>query len=414
MIFSLRLALRFFLGKKKDGFISFISFFSLLGITIGVAALIVVMSVMNGFREELTSNILGLHSDMIISARSHDGRMSNYQEIVTKLKTLPYVKSSSPAILGQGLVTGPRESVGAVVKGLKVSDLNKKREIVDHIISGSLQNFTDKSSIIIGQELAFKLGVRPGDFIKIMRPKGVAGPFGSMPQVKDFEVIATFNSGMYDFDTSTVIMNLETAQSYFMMGDSANAIEVYTLNPMKANKFANFIRAELGEDYVYTTWLMLHSQFLKALDIERVAMFVILSLIVLVAAFNIISSLFMLVKEKNREIAILRTIGMSKTSITQIFIICGSITGILGTFLGAFLGVSIASNIEGIRKFVESVLGFEVFSAAIYFLYQLPSKTNPSDVFFVVMLALALSFLATIYPAVKASNIDPIKILRNE
>jgi lipoprotein-releasing system permease protein len=325
----IKVAFRYFKAKKNEKFISVISGFSLMGVTIGVAALIIVMSVMNGFHHELTKNIIGLNGDVTITPISRS--ISDYNEIREKLASNDYIKHICPSIIGQALAIGKRVNSGVIIKGIDLSDLNHKNEILQNVNSGSFANFSGKNVVAIGNELAYKLGVRVGTKIKLISSNFIATAVGSMPRSKEFTVIATFTSGMYDYDSATILMPLVAAQNFLSFADDINLIEVSTVQPHNAEIFAGKIQYLLGSELRVMSWQTSHLQFLNALAVERVAMFTILSLIIMVAAFNIVSSLFMLVKDKTSDIAILRTIGASTKQIMLIFICNGMFVGLLGT-----------------------------------------------------------------------------------
>jgi lipoprotein-releasing system permease protein len=408
--FATRVAMRYFLAKKNEVLVSFIARFSMLGVMLGVAALIVVMAVMNGFHIELTRGIIGLNSDITIS--SHTSFIDHPRDVFKVVQEFDFVKRSSGLAVGQALASGPRSSSGVIVKGIDIKDLKHKTQIISNIISGDLVNFTGKNHVAIGSQLAANLGLRTGDTVKLVSPNFISSAFGSIPRSKDFTIIAVFTSGMYDFDSATVLMPLEGSLAFFALQD-INVIEVYTKNHENATHLASLIHKALPLLRI-SSWQTAHEQFLSALKIERITMFTILSLIIVVAAFNIISSLFMLVKDKTKDIAILRTIGASKGDIMTIFIINGLLIGLIGTVMGMILGISFASNIDTIRQFLQGITGVQIFEPAIYFLSNLPSKIVFSDIITVCSMSLGLCFLATIYPSYKAANLDPVEAMRYE
>ncbi len=405
-----KVAFKYFWAKKNETLVSFISGFSMLGVTIGVAALIVVIAVMKGFHIELSQNIIGLNSD--ISIVSIEKSIEDYDDVVAKARSMNFVKYANPVVRGQSLASGPRTSAGVLVKGLALKDLEHKKQIVSNIVAGSLDDFELKGNIVIGSELAANLGVSIGDHVRLISPNIISTAFGSMPRSKDFKVLAIFSSGMMEFDSSVVITNLHSAITFLGI-EGPNLIEVYTSSPENSMHFVPLIAKEIP-DLRIVNWQTTHAQFLKALEIERVTMFIILSLIIVVAAFNIISSLFMLVKDKTKDIAILRTMGASRRDIMMIFILNGGIVGIIGTTLGVLLGVSFATNIESIKLFLESLFDVTIFDSAIYLLSHLPSKVLVSDVLSVSAMSLFICIAATIYPAYKAAKLDPVEAMRYE
>ncbi len=410
--FSYRIAIKYFLAKKNETLVSFISGFSMLGVMIGVASLIVVMSVMNGFHLELTKNILGLNSDIVI--RPYDSYFSTADELLVKIRKFPFVKQVNSVVDGQALAIGSRASSGVVIRGMSVQDLKLKSQIVDNIILGDLTEFSKNNKLILGNELAKILGVRVGDEVKLVSPNTITSVLGILPRVKDFEVAAIFNSNLYDYDAAVIIMNINSAASFLSLAGKVNMFEVYSINPDMALSFAIEIQSKLERHAMVSSWQSSHDQILNALKVERVAMFTILSLIIVVACFNIISSLFMLVKDKTRDIAILRTIGASKYDIMLIFMINGLIIGIIGTYLGLILGLGFAFNIDSIRHFLEDMVGVKIFEPAVYLLSNLPSRIIWLDIVKIVSFSLGTSLIATIYPAYKAATINPVEAMRYE
>ncbi|WP_341758196.1 lipoprotein-releasing ABC transporter permease subunit [Candidatus Tisiphia endosymbiont of Ditula angustiorana] len=410
--FILKVAVRYFRAKKNERFVSIIAGFSLMGVTIGVAALIVVMSVMNGFHYELTKNIIGLNGDISITPVSRF--IANYDEINKKLISQNYIKHISPSIVGQALALGKRMNSGAIIKGIDLTELKYKNQILQNVNTGDFTDFFGKDVVAIGNELAHNLGVQAGAKIKLISPNSISTAFGSMPRSKEFRVVATFTSGMYDYDSATILMPLIAAQNFLSFKEVINLVEIITIEPSNAGIYAWEIQNLLGSKLRVTSWQKSHLQFLNALAVERIAMFTILSLIIMVAAFNIVSSLFMLVKDKTSDIAVLRTIGASTRQIMLIFICNGMFIGLLGTILGIILGTSFAYNIQSIRNILEKVTGTKIFEAAIYFLYTLPSEVRLEDVILVSTISIVLCFCATIYPSYKAAKLNPVDALRYE
>ncbi|WP_342268188.1 lipoprotein-releasing ABC transporter permease subunit [Candidatus Tisiphia endosymbiont of Empis tessellata] len=410
--FILKVAVRYFRAKKNERFVSIIAGVSLMGVTIGVAALIVVMSVMNGFHYELTKNIIGLNGDISITPVSRS--IANYDEINKKLISQNYIKHISPSIVGQALALGKRMNSGAIIKGIDLTELKYKNQILQNVNTGDFTDFFGTDVVAVGNELASNLGVQAGTKIKLISPNSISTAFGSMPISKEFRVVATFTSGMYDYDSATILMPLIAAQNFLSFKEVINLIEVITIEPSNAGIYAWEIQNLLGSKLRVTSWQKSHLQFLNALAVERIAMFTILSLIIMVAAFNIVSSLFMLVKDKTSDIAVLRTIGASTRQIMLIFICNGMFIGLLGTILGIILGTSFAYNIQSIRNILEKVTGTKIFEAAIYFLYTLPSEVRLEDVILVSTISIVLCFCATIYPSYKAAKLNPVDALRYE
>ncbi len=405
-------SLRYFSAKKNEKFVSIISGISLAGIMIGVAALIIVMSVMNGFHIELTSNIIGLNGD--ISVTPMGKVIENYDELIQKTRNHKFVKKVTPLVVGQALALGAGTNSGVIIKGINAVDLKTKGEILGNVLEGSFSDYDGANVVAVGSELARVLGISAGSKVKLIAPSLLPTAFGSMPRAKDFTVVAIFTSGRYDYDAAVMLMPVAAAQIFLSMGQGINLLEINTDNQEKAKQYAQTLQKEFGFSVQAKSWMQDNQQFLSALEVERVAMFVILLLIILVAAFNIVSSLFMVVKDKTKDIAILKTIGASTKQIMLIFIFNGMMIGAIGTFLGVMFGLLFSYNIENIRQFLEKLSGARIFDPAIYFLYSLPSVVRISDVVSITSIALVLSFLATIYPAYKASALSPIEAMRYE
>ncbi len=409
--FEWMMAMRYLRARRQEGFISVIAWFSLLGIALGVATLIIVMSVMNGFREELLNRILGINGHLSIYGQSE--QLTDFDDIADKIRGLEGVTDVSPIIEGQVMVSASKEASGAVVRGFRPDDLKGRAIVADNIKGGSLDHF-DKDSVVIGTRLARKLGVGVGHNITLISPKGNITAFGTVPRMKKYRVAATFEIGMYEYDVGFVFMQLSAAQTYFKMPGAVSNLEVSVIHPDKAMEIGRQVVPLSERSLRVHDWQRANASFFNAIQVERNVMFLILTLIILVAAFNIISSMIMLVKDKGRDIAILRTMGASKGTIMRIFFISGASVGIIGTFAGFALGLSFANNIEAIRQWIQGLTGTELFAAEIYFLSQLPAVVDTAEVIAVVLMGLGLSFLATLYPSWRAARIDPAEALRYE
>lgn len=411
--FVLRLAYRYFSAKKSIKLVSFISGFSLMGVMLGVAALIVVMSVMEGFHIELTSNIISLGGDINIASNSST-RITNYSSLASEIEKVEGVQSVVPQIQSKALAISGSNSYGVMVRGMDIKGILTKSQIINHQLLGDISQVENTYNIAIGNELAQNLGARLGDDIILICPSTVSTMLGNLPRKKTFKLVSIFSSGMFDYDSATIIMSLASAQKLFSLNNAVNYIEIYTDDANNPENFTSKIQRIVGPELYVNSWKDNNGPFLNALKIERVAMFTILSLIIIVAAFNIISSQFMLVNEKRKDIAILKTMGATPRQILLIFITNGSFIGILGTSLGALLGIGFASNIESIRNFLQKITNSNIFDAAIYYLYHLPAKIIPGDILMISLMSVLLCIVATIYPAYKAASIDPSEALRNE
>ena len=410
--FEWMVALRYLRARRQEGFISVIAWFSLMGIALGVATLIIVMSVMNGFREELLTRILGLNGHLSVYGQAN--AMANFDDLAKEIRTIKGVVSVTPMIEGQVMVTSRGVAQGGVVRALRPKDLAKRNIISSNIKKGSLANFRGKNSIVMGERLAQKLGVRIGGQVTLISPKGTVTAFGSVPRLKAYKLVGTFNIGMFEYDSSFVFMPLEAAQIYFRLPDAVTNLEVFGENPETAPALGNEILLRVGSKARVHDWQRANASFFNAIQVERNVMFLILTLIILVAAFNIISSMIMLVKDKGKDIAILRTMGATRGMIMRVFFLAGASIGTIGTLVGFILGLSFAANIESIRQWIQGLTGTDLFAAEIYFLSQLPAVVDPSEVMTVVLMGLALSFLATLYPSWRAARLDPAEALRYE
>ena len=410
--FEWMMATRYLRARKREGFVSVITWFSLLGIAIGVATLIIVMSVMNGFRGELMNRILGLNGHVNVYAPI--GSMDDFEAKADLVRGVKGVISASPLIEGHVMATAGSQARGAVMRGIKSEDLRARPMLANNIMAGSLDAFGPDDTIIIGTEMARRLGVHVGEKLTIISPTGRPTAFGTVPRMRAFRVVATFSIGMFEYDSGFAFIPLHAAQVYFQMPDAVSNLEVFVDDTSKTTEMGLQIKSVLGDQARVFDWQRTNASFFNAIQVERNVMFLILTLIILVAAFNIISSLIMLVKDKGRDIAILRTMGATRGSIMRVFFIAGASIGVVGTFSGMALGLWFALNIETIRQWIQAATGTELFAAEIYFLSQLPSKVDPMEVMATVLMGLGLSFLATLYPSWRAARLDPAEALRYE
>lgn len=406
------IAARYLRAKRKEGFISLISVLAITGIALGVATLIIVMAVMNGFRAELTSKILGFNGHITI--QGYERGIGYYDELIGNLHDMNGIELISPIVEGQVMATAERGTAGAMVKGMRAEDLEKRSIISQNIVDGDLQKFHGKDVVVLGNQLAMALGVGVGSDVTLISPSTNATAVGMIPRMKTYQVVGLFETGMFEYDRNALYMPLEAAQLLFKFKDMASSIEIMVDDPYSVNDMSAKILSKTSHVYRVLNWQMVNYNLVNALKVERTVMFFILTLIVAIAAFNIVSSLIMLVNSKTGAIAILRTIGMSRGSILRIFFICGSSLGVVGTLAGLILGVSFAANIETLRQALQSLLGTTLFDPVIYFLSVLPAELTFSDVFSVTVMALIISFIATIYPARKAASLSPAEALRYE
>jgi len=403
---------RYLRARRQESFISVISGFSLVGIALGVATLIIVMSVMNGFRAELLGRILGLNGHIIV--QSITGSIPGYDATVGRIRQIPGVTGATPFIEGQVLVNGQGASFGALVRGLAPDDLKRLTTVSSTIKPAVLANFGTDDSVILGARLADRLGLAPGMTVTLLSPNGDVTPFGSTPRIKTYRVAGTFNIGMSEYDQTYIFMPLKEAQLFFGLGDAVQGIEVMVTQPDNVVSWHFPVQRAAGPAARLVDWQQMNSSLFGALNVERNVMFLILTLIILVAALNIISGLIMLVKDKGGDIAILRTMGASKGAVMRVFFIAGAFIGTTGTVLGVVIGIVFCANIERIRQFLSNITGTTLFDPTIYFLSQMPAKIDPYDVVSVIVMALGLSFLATLYPSWRAARLDPVEALRYE
>jgi len=411
--FEWMLSLRYLRARRKDGFISVIAFFSFLGIMLGVANLIVVMAVMNGFRQELLEKILGLNGHLLIQPL--ESPLTDWQAVAERVSKVRNVRLAAPIVEGQALASSPFNASGVLVRGIRGADLTKLGSVSSNVKFGTLDGFDEGQGIAIGKRLADQLSLRVGDSITLVAPRGAVTPMGTTPRIKPYKIAAVFEIGMSEYDAAFVFMPLPEAQAYFNRAGDVTAIEIYTDNPDRVDEsFRKLVHDAAGRPIYMIDWQHRNATFFNALQVERNVMFLILTTIVLVAAFNIVSGLIMLVKDKGSDIAILRTMGATQGAIMRIFLITGSSIGVAGTVVGFLLGALVCLNADSIRRFFSWLTNTDIFSPELYFLSRLPAEMNFGETTAIVVMALGLSFLATLYPSWRAARLDPVEALRYE
>jgi len=420
-LFERIIAYRYLRSPRQEGFISVIAGFSFVGIALGVATLIIVMSVMNGFRQELLTRIIGMNGHITI--QSPAGPLLNFDEVASKARTVPGVQLVFPIVAQQALVMFQSQARGAVIHGIRGSDLKQRAIIANNMKAGSLDSFgksedpkRPSDTVIMGRRLAESLGLRLGDRFSLMSPQGNMTAFGTLPRQKSMTLVGVFEVGFHEYDKSVAFIPLDTAQSFFKLGQGdalgVSVLEVFVENPDKVGEYEFLLHHALGDQVTLSDWQHMSSSFFQVVQVERNVMFIILTLIILIAAFNIVSGLIMLVKDKMRDIAIMRTMGATRGTILRVFFLTGASIGIFGTLTGVAGGLAFALNIETIRRWLERLLDMELFNAEIYFLTQMPCRVDGADVAATVGMALGLSFLATLYPSWRAARLDPVEALR--
>jgi lipoprotein-releasing system permease protein len=404
-------AFRYLRARRQEGFVSVIASFSLLGIMLGVATLIIVMSVMNGFRADLIGRILGLNGHLAVYGPA--AALPDFDAVAAKVRAVPGVVSATPLVEGQVMATGPAGAAGALVRGIRPEDIRARKLIADHIVAGSLADFGE-DDIAVGDRLARRLGLTIGGRITLLSPEGTDTAFGTLPRMKTYRIAALFDVGFYEYDNTFIYVPLKAAQIFFRLPNEVSYLEVFVSDADQTPREARLIALALEGGARILDWQRSNSSLVNAVEIERNVMFLILALIIVVAAFNIISGMIMMVKDKGRDIAILRTMGASRGMILRIFMLSGASIGVVGTLLGFGLGILITRNLEAIRQFLQGVLHVDLFSAEIYFFTRIPARIEEADVILVVGMALVLSFLATLYPSWRAARLDPVEGLRYE
>lgn len=425
MSYELFVSLRYLRAKRKQVFVSIITFISIAGIFLGVAALIIVLAVMNGFENDLRNKILGINSHIVLM--QYSGAIRDYPKIMKDIEQIDGVVASTPFIYTQAMLKNGGRTGGIVLRGMstdsapKVINLGRMQE-------GSLDNLLEKHrrtlnlnqenselpGIVIGKELAKNMGLFLFETVNIISPMGIATPMGMIPRMKKFVVVGIFDSGFYEYDSTLAYLSLKDCQEFLNMGEQVTGIEIKVTDIYKADVIAKAIEKKLGFPYWARNWMEMNKNLFSALKLEKRVMFIILSLIVLVAAFNIITTLIMVVMEKSKDIAILKSMGATSKSIMKIFIIQGVTIGAVGTLLGCIGGLSVAFNLEKISLFVEKIFGFKILPGDVYYLSQLPSQVNYVDVLIIVIGTMLICFLSTIYPSRRASSLDPAEALRYE
>jgi lipoprotein-releasing system permease protein len=412
--FERMVALRYLRARRGERFVSVIAIFSLIGIALGVATLIIVMAVMSGFKSTLLDSILGFNGDLAVYSDLNTG-IPQYDAMAGKIRGVPGVTVATPVVEGQVLFSASGGNSGGLVRGMAPADLRTLPSIANHIKEGSLNDFAGQDAIVVGTTLAQRFGIGLGSRLTLISPDGAVTAFGTVPRVKAYRVVAIFDAGMNEYNSMYTFIPLEAAQVYFQKPDAVSSIQVTVSNPDDVGRIGRDIRQSLGNSAVRVIdWTQSNDSFFAAVTVEQNVMFLILTLIILVAAFNVVSSLIMMVKDKTGDIAVLRTLGAGRGSILRIFLMCGASVGVTGTFVGTVIGVVFCLNIERLRVFLQSATHTTLFDPTVYYLTHLPAKLDPVTVLEIIAIALVLSLLATLYPSWRAARTDPVEALRHE
>jgi lipoprotein-releasing system permease protein len=410
--FEWMLSLRYLRARRQEGFISVNAAFSFLGIMLGVATLIIVMAVMNGFRKELLDKILGINGHLLIQPLEQP--LTDWEVVSERVAKVAGVTLAAPVVEGQALASSPFNASGVLVRGVRAADLAKLPSVASNIRQGTLEGFDEGQGVAVGKRLADQLSLRAGDSVTLVAPRGAITPMGTTPRIKAYRIAAVFEVGMSEYDSAFVFMPLPEAQAYFNRAGDVTAIEVYVEKPDQIDNQRRLITEAASRPIFLIDWRQRNATFFNALQVERNVMFLILTIIVIVAAFNITSGLIMLVKDKGRDIGILRTMGVTQGAVMRVFMVTGASVGIVGTVVGFLLALLVCLNIESIRRFLSWMTNTELSSPELYFLSKLPADLDAGETTAVVVMALTLSLVATLYPAWRAARLDPVEALRYE